>query len=113
MSCIFCQIAAKEIPSELLYEDDELIAFRDINPRPAVHILIVPRKHIADLNELSDEDTSIMGKMTIVAKALAQQEGIAEKGYRITTNCGAEGGQVVPHLHMHLLGGQRLSDQLG
>lgn len=113
MPCIFCQIAAREIPSELLYEDDELIAFRDINPQTAVHILIVPRKHVADLNELSDEDTPIIGRMTIVAKALAQKEGIAEKGYRITANCGAEAGQVVPHLHMHLLGGQRLSAQLG
>ncbi|MBT9149414.1 MAG: Purine nucleoside phosphoramidase [Dehalococcoidia bacterium] len=113
MSCIFCQIISGKIPGEIVHQDDEVIAFRDINPRAPIHILIVPRKHLAALSDLTEEELSILGKMGGIAKKLAEREGISERGYRIVVNCGAEGGQVVPHLHMHLLGGRQLSDEMG
>ena len=110
MECIFCRIVAGELPSDTLYQDDEVIAFRDINPLAPTHVLIIPKRHIASLADLSDDETSIVGRMAAVANKLARQEGVAEKGYRLGS--GEEGGQVVPHLHMHLLGGRRLSDRL-
>jgi len=113
MSCIFCQIASGEIPSEVLHQDDEVIAFRDINPQAPVHIIVVPKKHVATLADLMGEELPILGKMAGAAKKLAEREGISEKGYRIVVNCGPEGGQLIPHLHMHLLGGRQLSDQMG
>ncbi|MBT9149118.1 MAG: histidine triad nucleotide-binding protein [Dehalococcoidia bacterium] len=113
MSCIFCQIISGEIPGEILHQDDEVIAFRDINPRAPIHILIVPRKHLAALSDLTEEELPILGKMAGIAKKLAEGEGISERGYRIVVNCGPEGGQLVPHLHMHLLGGRQLSDEMG
>ena len=113
MACIFCRIAAGEIPSELLHQDDEIIAFRDINPKAPVHILVVPRKRIASLTELTAEEMPILGKMASAAKKLAERESISETGYRIVVKCGPEGGQVVPHLHMHLLGGRQLSAKMG
>ncbi|MGD9115847.1 MAG: histidine triad nucleotide-binding protein [Dehalococcoidia bacterium] len=113
MDCIFCKIAAGEIPSTRVYEDEEIIAFRDINPQAPVHIVIIPRKHIASLSELSGGDSALVGRMVAAANKLAQDEGIAEKGYRVVVNCGPEGGQLVPHLHMHLVGGRKLSDQVG
>ena len=112
MDCIFCQIASGKIPSDIVYQDKEIVAFRDINPKAPVHILIIPKKHIASLNQLSQSDTALMGRMVAVASRLAKDEGVAEKGYRLTINCGKEGGQLVPHLHMHLLGGRQLSDAL-
>ncbi|HAZ32037.1 MAG TPA: histidine triad nucleotide-binding protein [Dehalococcoidia bacterium] len=112
MSCIFCQIISGEIPGEMLHQDDEIVAFRDINPLAPIHILIVPRKHVASLNELTDSELPILGKMAGVAKKLAEREGISERGYRLVINCGPEGGQIVPHLHMHLLGGRQLSDKM-
>ena len=112
MDCIFCRIVAGELPSDTLYQDDELMAFRDINPLAPTHMLIIPKRHIASLADMSDDETSIIGRMAAVANHLARQEGIAEKGYRLVLSSGEEGGQVVPHLHMHLLGGRRLSDRL-
>lgn len=112
MSCIFCQIISGEIPGEMLHQDDEIVAFRDINPLAPIHILIVPRKHVASLNELNDKDLPILGEMAGIAKKLAEREGISERGYRLVINCGPEGGQIVPHLHMHLLGGRQLSDKM-
>ncbi len=111
MSCVFCGIASGEIPSQLLHQDEEIIAFRDISPRAPTHILIVPRKHIPSLNELDDE--ALMGHMVNVAGNLAQADGIRERGYRLVVNCGREGGQAVHHLHMHLLGGRQFSDEMG
>ena len=111
MSCVFCSIVSGEIPSQTLHQDEEVIAFRDINPQAPTHILIVPRKHITSLNEIDDE--ALIGHMVSVARKLAQAEGIAEKGYRLVVNCGPEGAQAVPHLHMHLLGGRQLSDEMG
>jgi histidine triad (HIT) family protein len=113
MDCIFCKIVAGEIPSDTVYQDEEIIAFRDINPQAPVHIIIIPRKHIASLSDLSESESALVGRMVAVANKLAKDEGIAEKGYRVVINCGPEGGQLVPHLHMHLVGGRKLSDQVG
>jgi histidine triad (HIT) family protein len=113
MDCIFCKIVAGEIPSDSVYQDEEIIAFRDINPQAPVHIVIIPRKHLASLSRLSQSDSALVGRMVAVANKLAEDEGIAEKGYRVVINCGKEGGQLVPHLHMHLVGGRQLSDQVG
>jgi histidine triad (HIT) family protein len=112
MECVFCRIVAGEIPSDTLYQDDEVMAFRDINPLAPTHVLIIPKRHIASLADLSDDETSIIGHMARVANQLARQEGVAKKGYRLVVGSGEDGGQVVPHLHMHLLGGRRLSDRL-
>jgi histidine triad (HIT) family protein len=106
--CVFCKIIAGEIPTEFLYRDDEMVAFPDIHPLTPVHILIVPRKHIPSLLDLEQDEASLIGRMTLLAKRLAKEKGIAERGYRLAINSGPEGGQVVPHLHMHLLGGKRL-----
>ncbi len=113
MDCVFCKIVAGKIPSEILYRDESVLAFRDINPQAPVHLLIVPRKHIPCPAELSAADRPVIGEMVAVAHKLAVKEGISEKGYRLVFNCGEWGGQVVPHLHLHLLGGRRLSGQLG
>ena len=113
MDCIFCKIAAGEIPSDTLYEDEEIIAFRDINPMAPTHLLIIPRKHIASLADLAEAESSLVADMVKVANQLAKSEGITESGYRVVINCGQQGGQLVPHLHMHLLGGRQLSGALG
>jgi len=113
MDCIFCQIAEGKIPSDTVYQDEEIIAFRDINPQAPVHIVIIPRKHIASLSGLSQDDSALVGRLVTIANKLAEDEGVADKGYRVVINCGKEGGQLVPHLHMHLVGGRQLSDQVG
>ncbi|MFO8101817.1 MAG: histidine triad nucleotide-binding protein [Dehalococcoidia bacterium] len=112
MSCIFCQIVNKEVPSDLIYEDDELIAFRDIQPQAPVHFLVLPRKHIPSLAEMKDEDFHIVGDMARVAVELARKEGVAD-AFRTVMNCGEDGGQTVWHVHMHVLGGRKLKDLLG
>ena len=108
MNCIFCKILAGEIPSDLLYQDEEVIAFRDINPIAPTHLLIVAKKHIPSLLHLTDAEAPLIGHMTKVANQLAREHGVADSGYRLIINCGKEGGQLVPHLHMHLLGGREL-----
>jgi histidine triad (HIT) family protein len=113
MDCTFCQIASGKIPADIVYQDQEIIAFRDINPKAPVHLLIIPKRHIPSLNQLTEKDLALVGRMVALASRLAQDEGLAEKGYRLAINCGKEGGQLVPHLHMHLLGGRQLSDDLG
>lgn len=113
MSCIFCQIVSGNVPSEILYQDDQVIAFRDINPQAPKHLIIIPKRHIPSLAHLPQAESPLIGHMVNVANQLAKKEGIAEKGYRLAINCGEQGGQVVPHLHMHLLGGRKLSDTLG
>ena len=113
MGCIFCQIVDGKIPGEILYRDEEVIAFRDINPQAPVHLLIIPRQHIISLAHLSDADTPLIGKMAKVANQLAREEGVFESGYRLVINCGEQGGQLVPHLHMHLLGRRSLSGKMG
>ncbi len=113
MGCIFCGIASGEVPTNVVYEDEELIAFRDIQPQAPTHLIIIPKTHILSLNELKNEHRGLLGKLILLAKDLANKEGIGSKGYRLTVNCGSEGGQLVPHLHFHLLGGRKLNDWLG
>ena len=113
MDCIFCQIVAGKVPGETLYQDEEVIAFRDINPQAPIHLVIIPKRHIPSLAHLSEAESPLIGNMVNIANLLAKQEGISEGGYRLVINCGEGGGQLVPHLHMHLLGGRRLSDELG
>jgi len=106
--CIFCKIAAKKLPSKIQYEDENMVAFDDINPKAPVHILIVPKKHIGSVNDLKSKDTELVGKMIFVAQKLAKEKGIAKTGYRIIINTGAHGGQIVDHIHLHLMGGGKL-----
>lgn len=106
--CIFCKIIAGKIPSDIVYQDEDVIIFPDIRPLTPVHLLVVTRKHIPSLAHLSDEDTLLVGKMTRAANRVAREHGIAGGGYRLTINSGADAGQLVPHLHMHLMGGRQL-----
>ena len=112
MDCVFCQIVAGKIPSETLYKDEEVIAFRDINPLAPTHVLIIPKRHIASLAQMTDDEMPLIGHMARVANQLAREEGVSESGYRLVISSGEQGGQIVPHLHMHLLGGRRLADRL-
>jgi histidine triad (HIT) family protein len=113
MGCVFCQIVAGKLPGDIVYRDDEIVAFRDVNPQAPVHLLVIPRKHIASLVEAGEGDIPLMGRLVGVANKLARQEGTAKSGYRLVINCGQQGGQLVPHLHLHLLGGRQLSGRLG
>ena len=113
MDCIFCQIAEGKIPTDFLYQDDEVVAFRDIHPAAPTHVLIIPKKHVESLAQLSETETPLIGRMANVANKLARDGGVAESGYRVVINSGREGGQAVPHLHMHLLGGRQMSDGMG
>ena len=106
--CVFCKIAAGEIPSKILYRDEDVFVFPDINPITPVHLLVVSLKHIPSLAHMADADTPLVGKMVAVANKVAREQGLLEKGYRLTINSGADAGQLVPHLHMHLMGGRRL-----
>jgi len=107
--CLFCKIAAGEIPSEIIFESEELLAFRDINPQAPTHILIIPREHISTTNELEEKHAALVGKMILAAKQLAQKEGVANQGYRLVFNCNRGAGQAVFHIHLHLLGGRAFS----
>jgi len=113
MDCVFCQIIAGKIATDFLYQDARIVAFRDINPAAPTHILIVPKKHFQSLADLPEDKMAITGHMVKIATKLARQGGIAESGFRLVINSGKEGGQVVPHLHMHLLGGRRLTNGMG
>lgn len=107
--CLFCKMVNGEIPPDIVYEDDEVLAFNDINPQAPTHVLIIPKKHIATLNDASDEDTQVLGRLNIVAAQLAKKLGFAEDGYRVVMNCNADGGQAVYHIHLHLLGGRSMA----
>ena len=107
--CLFCKISEGEIPCDKVYEDDDVLAFRDINPRAPVHILIIPRRHIATLNDFEEADLSIAGRLMLASRQIAAQEGIGEDGYRLVVNCNENGGQDVFHVHLHLLGGRRMN----
>ena len=107
--CIFCKIARGEIPAEKLIETDEIVAFSDINPQAPVHFLVIPKKHIPTLDDLQPEDTALVGKMLHHAAELAREQGIAEEGYRQIINCREAGGQIVYHLHVHIMGGRRMN----
>lgn len=109
MDCLFCKIANKTLNTELVYEDDSIVAFNDINPKAPTHILIIPKKHIATLNDLADDETELVGHIVQTAKHLAKENNIAEPGYRILMNCNKAGGQEVFHIHLHLLGGRPMT----
>jgi histidine triad (HIT) family protein len=105
--CLFCRIVAGEIPGAIVYQDDRLVAFKDINPQAPMHVLIVPRRHIATLNDLAPGDDGLVGEMVRRAAALAAEHGVAQGGYRTVFNCNADAGQTVFHIHLHVLGGRR------
>ncbi len=107
-TCLFCQIARRELPGKIVYEDDQSVAFEDINPKAPVHILIIPRRHLATLLDAKQGDDQLLGHLLLVANRIAMQKGIAERGFRLVLNCNSEGGQAVFHLHLHLLGGRPL-----
>jgi len=106
---IFGKIIKKEIPAEIVYEDDEVLAFKDIAPQAPVHILIIPKKEIPTSNDIADEDAPLIGKLFVVAKKLARDFGVADSGYRLVINCNKDAGQAVYHLHLHLLGGRKFA----
>ncbi len=112
MPTIFAKIIRGEVPADIVYQDDRVTAFRDINPAAPVHVLIVPSQIIATINDLSESDEALVGHMVTVAKKIAADEGVAESGYRLILNCNLDAGQEVPHLHMHLLGGKSLGPLL-
>ena len=105
--CIFCKISKKEIPSDIVYEDNEIIAFKDIRPQAPVHILIIPKKHIPYIANIEEEDIPLIGKLIFTAKKIARSLGIDESGYRLVFNNGSDAGQEVFHIHLHLLGGRK------
>jgi len=108
VSCIFCRIAAKEIPSGIVYEDDAIVAFRDLSPQAPTHVLVIPRRHVASLDGMDASDAGLLGAMMMAAKSIAAASGLTG-GYRIVTNCGVDAGQSVQHVHLHLLGGRPMA----
>lgn len=106
--CLFCKMVSGEIQPEIVYDDDDILAFRDVNPQAPVHILVIPKRHIATTNDLQPEDAVLVGKLFLAAKEIAIKEGIDERGYRSLINCNREAGQSVFHLHLHLLGGRAM-----
>jgi len=107
--CIFCKIAAGDIPADIVYQDEHVVAFRDLGPQAPTHVLVIPKRHIATLNDLTEADAELVGRMYLAAKEVARIDGIAEAGYRTVMNCNAAGGQTVFHLHLHLLGGRQMT----
>lgn len=107
-NCIFCKIAAGEIPADRVYQDETVVAFRDLNPQAPVHILVIPRKHIPTLNDLGPGDEAVIGRLCGAAREIAAAEGFAEAGYRTVLNCNEAGGQTVFHIHLHLLAGRMM-----
>jgi len=106
--CLFCRIASGDLEAQIVLENDRVVAFRDINPQAPTHVLIIPRKHVSTLNDLSADDVEDIGAMVLAAKEIAQADGVADDGYRVTMNCNAHAGQSVFHVHLHLLGGRRM-----
>lgn len=106
--CIFCKMAAGAIKPDTVYEDDEILAFRDIHPQAPVHVLVIPKRHIATLNDVTAADTALIGRLLLIAKQIAADSGVAESGYRTLISCNRGGGQTVFHLHLHLLGGRHM-----
>lgn len=109
MACLFCKIIEKEIPADILSEDSEIIAFRDIKPQAPSHLLIIPKQHIATINDTDSKDEQLLGRMVLTAKKLAQTEGLSDYGYRLLFNVNPGGGQEVYHIHLHLLGGRQMT----
>lgn len=109
MECLFCKIINREIPADIVFEDEHVLAFNDINPQAPTHQLIIPKKHIPTLNDIEADDLALVGRLQYTAAQLAKQQGFAEDGYRIVMNCNEMGGQTVYHIHMHLLGGREFT----
>ncbi len=109
MTCIFCKIVNGDLDADIAYQDEQLIAFHDVNPQADTHLLIIPRSHIATTNDIEPENAALLGQMVLVAKQLAKEVGIADEGYRLVMNCNHNGGQSVYHIHLHLLGGRRFT----
>ena len=110
--CIFCKIIKKEISSDIVYEDSDIIAFKDIQPAAPIHILVIPKKHIPSLVELEKEDEIVIGRIYTVINKIAEEQGVKEKGYRVIVNCGKDGGQEVKHVHFHLLAGTKFGEKI-
>ena len=111
-NCIFCKIIRGEIPSSKVYEDEEILAFNDINPAAPIHVLVIPKKHITSLAHMEDGDEELIGKIYKVINQIAEKKGVKENGYRVIVNCGKDGGQEVGHLHFHLLAGTQLGEKI-
>ena len=107
--CLFCKIISKDIPADIVYEDDKVLAFSDINPQAPIHILVIPHQHISTINDASEEDQEMLGYMLLVAARIAKDNSIDESGYRLVINCNEQGGQTVFHIHLHILGGRQLT----
>lgn len=108
MECVFCNIISGKVPADIIYQDEHVVAFSDINPKAQVHILIIPRRHITSVNAVEDPDVAILGQLFVAARKIAGEQGVAESGYRLVVNTGEDAGQIVYHLHIHLLGGEKL-----
>lgn len=109
MECLFCKMVEREVPADIVYEDEHVLAFNDINPQAPTHVLIIPKQHIATLNDVQATDLATVGRLQYVAAKLAGEKGFAEDGYRVVMNCNKDGGQTVYHIHMHLLGGREFT----
>jgi histidine triad (HIT) family protein len=109
MNCLFCKIAQGEMPTAVVFENDQIMAFRDLNPQAPKHVLIIPKRHIATINEAQEDDQALLGAMILAAKHIAQAEGLSEEGYRLVFNTNPNGGQTVFHIHLHLLGGRQMT----
>ena len=107
--CIFCKMVAGEIQPDVVYENDDVLAFRDVNPQAPTHVLVVPKKHISTTNDVQPEDAELMGKLVLAAQKVAQIDDLSEQGYRMVLNCNEGAGQTVFHIHMHVLGGRRMN----
>jgi len=107
--CIFCKIVSGDITADIVYQDDDVLAFRDLGPQAPVHVLVIPKRHISTINDLQPEDAALIGKMYLAAKQVAKQEGMDESGYRCVMNCNDEGGQTVHHIHLHVLGKRQMT----
>ena len=110
MDCVFCNIINKTIQSQIIFENGNLIVIKDIMPKAPVHLLVIPKKHIEGVHMLAAEDESLAGEIILTAKEMAAKQGVGESGYKLVFNVGSDGGQVIPHLHLHLLGGKKLSE---
>ena len=110
--CIFCKIINKEIPSNIVYEDEEIIAFHDIQPAAPIHILVIPKKHISKLTKLNVEDEKVIGKIFTIINKIAKEQGFSDNGFRVIANCGEDGGQEVGHIHFHILAGRKLGEKI-
>lgn len=107
--CLFCKLVSGDIPADIVYQDEEVFAFRDISPQAPTHILVIPKQHIATINDVDDSHQALLGKLILTAKTIAKDQGLADDGYRLVMNCNQDGGQTVYHIHLHLLGGRALS----